>query len=191
MSRFFIAALLCGVAITGTVFALMQFESPTVNLASATIGTSTQAGGVSYTSTGARPLDPRNRDDAALMEGAPTAARDPRRIWFATFLLATNDGTQPVSTARRIVLRDVTGHTYAPVALPSTNPYRYRPQTIAPGAQAPGVRSPAQSDLAAGGALLLFRIPRSAYEEGPLEVRVGAAHADLAVSGGGGAHLSS
>jgi hypothetical protein len=186
----FPVTLLCGAAITVTVFALMQLVPPAPNLAAAAIGSSVQVRGVSYTSPGARPLDPRNRHDAALMRGAPRA-RGRRRIWFGTFLLATNHGTRPAAMARRIVLRDESGHTYRPVALPAGNRYRYRPRTLAAGAQAPGPRSPAQSDLAAGGALLLYRIPRSAYEEGPLEVAVGAAHADLRVSDGGGAHLSS
>jgi hypothetical protein len=188
MARLFPLTLLCGVAITATVFALMQLVPPSPSLAAAAIGTSVHVRGVSYTSPGARLLDPRNRDDAELMRGAPAAARDPRRIWFGAFLLATNDGARPAAMARRVVLRDVTGRTYRPLALPSDNRYRYRPRTIAAGAQAPGPRSPAQADLAAGGGLLLFRIARSAYEEGPLELRLGAV--DLAVSSGGAAHLA-
>jgi hypothetical protein len=182
--------MICGAAIAITVFAFMELLSPVANTAAAAIGTTLQAGGVAYTSPGARPLDRHNRVDAQLMKGAP-AKRDPHRIWFGAFLVATNHGSRPARSARRIVLRDVTGRTYRPVALPASNPYAYRPQAIAPGAQAPAPTSPAQADLAANGEMLLFRIPRHAYEEGPLEVQVGAGHADLRVSDGGGAHLTS
>jgi hypothetical protein len=190
MSRLLPVTLLCGATITITVFAFMELLPPVPDPAAASIGRTLQAGGVTYMSPGARPLDPRNRVDAGLMKGAPVAG-DPHRIWFAAFLVATNHGTRPAATARRIVLHDMTGRTYQPVTLPQSNRYAYRPRTLAPGAQAPDPTSPAESNLAAGGGLLLFHIPRSAYEEGPLEVQMGAAHADLRVSDGGGAHLNS
>ena len=190
MSRLLPVTLLCGATITITVFAFLELLPPVPDPAAAAIGRTLQAGGVTYTSPAARPLDPRNRVDAGLIKGAPQAG-DPHRIWFGAFLVATNDGTRPAAMARRIVLRDLIGRTYRPVTLPRANRYAYRPRTLARGAQAPAPTSPAESNLAAGGELLLFRIPRSAYEEGPLEVQVGAAHADLRVSDGGGAHLTS
>ena len=190
MSRLFPLTFLCAATITITVFAFMELLPPVPDTTAAAIGKTLQAGGVTYTSPSARPLDPRNRVDAGVMKGAPTAG-DPHRIWFAAFLVAANHGTRPATTARRIVLRDVAGRTYQPVTLPRANHYAYQPRTLAPGAQAPDPTSPAASTLAAGGGLLLFHIPRSAYEEGPLEVQVGAAHTDLRVSDGGGAHLTS
>ena len=48
--------------------------------------------------------------------------------------------------------------------------FRYRPRTVAPGDQSPGANTPAQHDLAAEGGLLLFRVPRAAYDAGPLEL---------------------
>jgi hypothetical protein len=189
MSRLFPLTFLCGVTITITVFAFMELLPPVPDTAAAAIGKTLQAGGVTYTSPGARPLDPRNRVDAGLMKGAPPAG-DADRIWFAAFLVATNHGTRPATMPRRIVLRDMSGHTYEPVTLPRTNRYAFRPRTLAPGAQAPAPTSPAGANLAAGGEMLLFHIPRAAYEQGPLEIQV-AAHADLRVSDGGGAHLTS
>jgi hypothetical protein len=190
MPRLLPLAVLCGAAITIVVFAFMELLPPVADPASAAIGRTLRGGGVTYTSPGARPLDPRHRLDARLMKGAPPAG-DPHRIWFAAFLVAADDGSRPAAMARRVVLRDVAGRTYRPVTLPAANRYAYRPRTLAPGAQAPAPTSPAETDLAAGGEMLLFRIPRSAYEEGPLEVQIGAAHADLRVSDGGGAHLTS
>jgi hypothetical protein len=187
------AALLCAVALTATAFALLVLLKPAVNLRSASIGTSARLGDVTYTSPGARPLDPRNRDDAMLLRGAGDPVSHSRDIWFGAFVDATNDGARPAATARHVTLRDIDGVRFEPVALPAANRFRYRARSIPPRGEVPGQSSAADSDLAAEGDLLLFRIPRSAYEAGPLELRFtqGGHSEDLAVSDGGGAHLSS
>jgi hypothetical protein len=184
------ATLLCALAFAGVAFALLLLLHPAANAKAPAVGTSADVGGVVYTSPGARPLDPRIHDDAVLLRGAPRATS--RDLWFAAFVNAANDGARPAAMARRIVLRDVTGDRFRPVALPASNRFRYRARTIPPSGAVPRPSSPAGSDLAAGGELLLYRIPRSAYESGPLQLQFthGGRTKDLTVADGGGADLS-
>jgi hypothetical protein len=182
------AVLITGAAALIMLAVLQAFEHPAANPRAAAIGTSVRVGGIVYTSPDARPLDPRKPQDVVLMRGARAPRKRAGDIWYGAFVVATNDGSTRAAMARDILLRDTSGHWYRPVALPAANRFRYRPRTVAPGEQVPSPRAPAEADLAAQGGLLLYRIPRAAYENGPLEIRLRAAgeRADLAVDHEGG-----
>ena len=131
-------------------------------------GVVADVGGLEYSALDVRLLRPANDGDARMLAGLAPASRD--QVWFGAFLTAKNPTRAPLPMATSFKLRDVSGRVYRPVALPAGNPVAYRAQTVAPGAQSPGADSPAQRDLAAEGGLVLFRVRRSAYEAGPLEL---------------------
>ena len=131
----------------------------------------TDVGGLEYRALDVRLLHPSNAGDARMLRGLAPLSR--HQVWFGAFVTAENAGHMPRPMATRFKLRDVLGRTYRPVALRPGNAVAYRPRTVAPGDQSPGANTPAQRDLAAEGGLLLFRVPRAAYDAGPLELIVG------------------
>lgn len=131
-------------------------------------GVVANVGGLQYRALDVRLLDPKNAGDARMLKGLSPARPD--QVWFGAFLTAQNAGQAPLAMARQFTLRDVRGRVYRPVALRAGNPVAYSPQTVSPGDESPGEDSPAQRDLAAEGGLVLFLVPRSAYNAGPLEL---------------------
>jgi hypothetical protein len=131
-------------------------------------------GGLVYRSSDARTLDPRNPVDRQILRGIPAVQRPlPRdEEWFGVFITVTNPGTSRLPSSRHISLVDLDGHRFLPQPTPRTQRYGYRPAEIAPGRQYPRVYSAPAQNLAAQGALLLFRIPRASYRDGSLELRV-------------------
>jgi hypothetical protein len=139
------------------------------NYAYATIG------GVQYHALADRPIDPSNPVDAKLIRGLPP--RDRRlpkgQMLLGAFLTTTNGSrTQAARTASRIGLRDEAQHSYSPLRLPAANPFAYSARTLAPGAVDPSTGTAAAGDLAAGGRLLLFRVPAFQYLNGQFELVV-------------------
>jgi hypothetical protein len=127
-------------------------------------------GGLQYRAVLGRPIDPSNPVDARIIGG-----RGPRRrrgqILFGAFVSVTNGSRRPLATARRIDLRDDAGRTYRPLPLPAGDRYAYTARTLAPGTQMP--RDDAAADnLAAGGRLLLYRVPAARYADGIFELVV-------------------
>jgi hypothetical protein len=132
----------------------------------------TRIGGIEYEAMQGRPIHPDNPVDRAIVAGLP--ARDRRtaagETLFGAFIATTNDSSTPLTTADRIELRDQSGRVYRPLALPVGNPYAYSQRLLRPGTRIPALGSPADDDLAATGRLLVFRIPRQAYENQALEL---------------------
>jgi hypothetical protein len=131
-------------------------------------GVVADVGGLEYRALDVRLLRPANAGDARMLAGLAHVGSD--QVWFGAFLTAQNPTRAPLPMATGFALRDVRGRVYRPVALPAGNPVAYSAQTVAPGAQSPGADTPAQRDLAAEGGLVLFRVPRSSYDAGPLEL---------------------
>lgn len=124
-------------------------------------------GGVEYEIMMGRPVDPRHRVDKAIVAGLPAADRHVGRgqTLFGAFISATDDSSGARTTADRVELRDQAGHVYAPLPLPTTNPYAYSQRRLRPGTRIPALGSVADDDLAATGRVLLFRIPAEAYAD--------------------------
>ena len=139
----------------------------------------TGAGGInsSYVSLGdlqyqvqlSRALNPYLVEDRSYLAGIPPAALHPPpgQLWFAVFLLVVNNSDSTALAANHFLLTDTEGNTYRPVALPEVNPFAYRPGPIPKGGQIPVVGSPAYYGPTQS-ALLLFKIPTSAYDNRPL-----------------------
>ena len=84
----------------------------------------------------------------------------------------TNASHHALPTAARIDLRDDAQHVYRPLRLPAANRYAYRQVMLGPGARDPRTGTPAADNLAAGGRLLLFRVPAWEYRNGVFELLV-------------------
>lgn len=164
------------VATAATLFVLLGaavvFVHPTVEAAPAQ-NTAT-VGGLHYAVENAWVLDPRRRVDAEVARGLPAAARRPApdKLLYAVFVGVTNETARPLPMAPHVTLRDVTNRDYDPLRLGPGNRYAYRARTMPPQSHRPAPWTPAARDLSADGLMLVFRIPRRAYEDGPLELLV-------------------
>jgi hypothetical protein len=127
-----------------------------------------RTGGLEYEAMQGRPLHPGNAVDRQIVAGLQADKR--RALLFGAFISVTNDSSRALPTAKRIELRDESGHVYHPLPLPASNAYAYRPRLIRPGTRIPGRATPADENLAATGVLLVFRIPAPAYAAGALEL---------------------
>jgi hypothetical protein len=127
-------------------------------------------GGLRYSAVLGRPVDPSNPVDASIIRGAsPHLSHG--QILFGAFVTVTNHSGRALPTATRIDLRDDGGHTYLPIHLPASNRYAYTPRTLAPGTKMPRDDA-AVHNLAAGGRLLLYRVPAARYSDGIFELVV-------------------
>jgi hypothetical protein len=134
--------------------------------------TTVTAGGLHYSVNNAWVLDPRRPIDASVARGLPPADRDlpPDELLYAVFVGVTNEHDAPLPMASDIALRDMLNVEYAPTPLGPGNEYAYRPAILQGKAHLPAPGTPAGSDLSADGLLLVFRIPRRSYENGPLRL---------------------
>ena len=165
-----VAAVGAGVALVVVVAALVLFGPETDKPVALQLGTVVRVGGLDYRAPDVRLLDPADAGDARLLRGfAPVR---PDEAWLGVFVTATNPAQRPLRMTDRFALRDMRNRDRPPVPLPPGEPFAYRPQMVAPSAVSPGTSTPAQRDLAAEGGLLLFRVPRAAYDDGTLELRI-------------------
>ncbi len=127
---------------------------------------------VLYSDVNSRPLDPGNRVDAQLIAGLPKRDRriGPGQLLFGAFIQVSNPRNTAERAARRVELRDLGNHTYRSLRLPASNRFAFRLGKLRGMTTLPRPDAPAAANLAAGGYLVLFRIPRASYEAGPLEL---------------------
>jgi hypothetical protein len=171
----------CALTVLALFAAAVVFLHPTVEAApqddAATVG------GLHYTVTNAWVLDPQRRVDAQVARGLSAADRHlpADQVLYAVFVGVTNETGRRLPMARHIVLRSATNREYAPLALGAGNRYAYRPRTVAPQTHRPAPWTPAGQDLSAEGRMLVFRIPRRAYDDGSLELLIRDPHDPAAV----------
>jgi hypothetical protein len=132
-------------------------------------------GGIEYEAMDGRPVHPTDSVDRAIVGGVDRVRHG--QMLFGAFFSVTNSSTRPLRSADWIELRDDAGRVYRPVALPVTNPYAYTPRLVRPHTRIPAQGSVADDNLAAGGKLLLFRIPAREYDSGgTFELVIHSAH---------------
>ena len=129
-------------------------------------------GGLEYHAGLGRPVDPANPVDARIVKGLGDRKVPKRDVLFGAFVSVTNPSHRPLISAARIDLRDDAMRVYRPLSLPEANRFGYRPVRLAPGATVPRQRTPAADNLAAGGRLLLYRVPAWQYRNGTFELIV-------------------
>jgi hypothetical protein len=137
-------------------------------------GNEATIGGLHYHVDNAWILDPTRGVDAPLAKGLPRSAAHTsrRRILYAVFVGVTNETHRRLPMATDIALRDTRNRVYAPLPLSRSNAFAYRPRVIAPQTHRPAPGTAAGRDLSAVGSMLVFRIPRRSYRDGPLELVV-------------------
>lgn len=147
-------------------------------------GDNTGAGGVgsSYLSLGglryqvevSRKLNPGDNEDKGYLTGIPATQKlGPGQAWFGVFLLVLNRSGHTEPAANSFVLSDTQGNSYQPLTLGPQNLYAYRPQKVANNNQLP-IPGTTAFDGPTQAALLLYRIPLTAYQNVPLVLRIGA-----------------
>lgn len=134
-------------------------------------GSYLKAGPLVYQVQLSRELNPSSVEDRAYLADLPASERalSPSQEWFAVFVRVTNPGDQPATSASRFEIHDTLGKVYRPVVL--FNQYAYKAQAVAPGAQLPTVDSTPYYAPTAG-ALLLFKVNRSIYQNRPLDLLI-------------------
>ena len=88
------------------------------------------------------------------------------------FVGATNESDRRLRWRAHIELRDTRNREYTPLPLRHDNGFAYRPVVMAPQTHQPASSTAAAKDLSAVGSMLLFRISRRSYDDGPLELLV-------------------
>jgi hypothetical protein len=131
-------------------------------------------GGLHYHVDNAWILDPTRSVNAPLAKGLPPSATRTRgrRLLYAVFVGTTNETDRRLPMATDIALRDTRNRVYAPLPLGRSNAFAYRPRVMAPRTHRPAPSTAAGRDLSALGSMLVFRIPRRSYRDGPLELVV-------------------
>jgi hypothetical protein len=164
-----IAATVC---VSVLIFAAVVFVRPSVQTVPS--GTGKTVGGLRYSVANAWILHPQRSVDARLAKGLPSIDRrlSGHQLLYAVFVGVTNTTDRSRPMASDIALRDTLNREYAPVPLGAENAYAYRPHVMAPKTRRPAPSSPAGRDLSAEGSMLVFRVPRQAYDGGPLELVV-------------------
>jgi hypothetical protein len=137
-------------------------------------GTESTVGGLHYRVENAWILDPNRHVDAPLAKGVPSAhtRAGEHRLLYAVFVGVTNETDRRLPMATEIALRDTRNREYAPLPLGARNAYAYRPRVMAPQTHRPAPWTASGRDLSAVGSMLVFRIPRRSYDDGPLELVV-------------------
>jgi hypothetical protein len=132
------------------------------------------AGPVTYQLQISRELNQYSTEDSQYVKGVPAADASVGTTyeWYGVFLWAKNQTNQPQTTAPTFDLVDTEGNHYYPVPLNSNlNPYAWTRQTLAPGDTEPAPNTVASFGPTQG-ALLLFKLPETIYNDRPLTLEI-------------------
>ncbi len=132
------------------------------------------AGSLDYHIQASRQLNPGEVPDDRYLSGVPPAYGQPGKdaTWFAIFLRVENKTEKPAQTAQAFEIVDTEGDKYKPLPLDTkVNAFAYRPTTLNPDEVVPHPDSTQALDSTAG-AMLLFKIPLTQYQNRPLEFYV-------------------
>ncbi|HEX4108736.1 MAG TPA: hypothetical protein VHX88_11410 [Solirubrobacteraceae bacterium] len=128
-----------------------------------------------------RQLNPYSPEDRNYLVGLPAsdAQLQPGQAWFAVFMQVTNFSGKLLSAAtpQDFYVEDTTGIVYKPIVLPDhVNPYFYNGGVLGGSGDAHGGIIPALDSPAtygpADGALLLFKIQITSYDNRPLTLYI-------------------
>jgi hypothetical protein len=127
--------------------------------------------GLRYTVRVSRTLNPQLSEDQAYLRGLPDgfAKPGPQQLYFAVFLAVHNPTDVTIDATPRLTISDAQGHVYRRIPLTRNNAWAYQPGRLGPGQRIPAPSSVAQEGPAHG-ALALYKINVSAYQDRPLEL---------------------
>jgi hypothetical protein len=131
-------------------------------------------GALTYQVQISRQLNPADPEDRAYLVGLDPADRTlaPDESWFAVFVRVWNEGKQPAPAASEFKVTDTQDNVYRPVGFGLDNAFAYRPLTLAPGDQIPTPDTAAANNPSVNGALVLFKVKISSFEDRPLVLTI-------------------
>jgi hypothetical protein len=132
------------------------------------------AGPLDYHIQGSRVLEPGLVPDVSYLKGLPEGSTQPtgKEVWFAVFLRIENRTEKAAPTAKDFEIVDTQGTSFTPYGLDTNvNPFAYKPTTLGPDKVIP-VPDSAQEFDSVSGAMLLFKIPLSSYQNRPLAFKI-------------------
>jgi hypothetical protein len=147
-------------------------DSPTTF--SDTEGTYLNVGDLTYQVQISRNLNPRDSEDSSYLRGVPADQRQlgPDQAWFGVFVIAFNEHHHPATAADDFSISDTEGDVYRPVTLGTDNLFAYHGGIVPPNGQLPVPDTVASNNPSVNGALVLFKVPNSAFNNRPLILRV-------------------
>jgi hypothetical protein len=137
------------------------------------------AGPITYQLQVSRALNQFSTEDSQYLKGLPKADTSigANQLWYGVFIWAKNQTKQVASTANTFDILDTEGNHYHPLPInPALNGFAWTTHTLNPGAQVPAPDTLASWGPTQG-ALLLFKLNNSVYDNRPLilEIRGGPA----------------
>jgi len=132
------------------------------------------AGPVTYQLQISRELNQYATEDRQYLTGLPSGAASltPSQEWYGVFLWAKNQTKRQQVTTDNFDIVDTQGTHYYPIAVqPVQNPYAWTAQSLPPGAVEPAPNT-AASFGPTQGALLLFKLNTSVYDNRPLTLEI-------------------
>lgn len=130
------------------------------------------ADGLTYQVQLSRELNPALVEDRTLLRGLPASETrlTPDEVLFGVWLRVENNGNATHVSSDNFEIIDTEDNHYAPLTVdPSLNSFIYQPQTMRSGDLYPDLDSVASSCCPRQGALLIFRLNRSVYNNRPLD----------------------
>ncbi|MGE5617583.1 MAG: hypothetical protein ACM3UX_01450 [Candidatus Woesearchaeota archaeon] len=132
------------------------------------------AGPITYQLQVSRQLNQYATEDGQYVTGIPVrqSRLSASQMWYGVFLWAKNQTDRTVGTATNFDIVDTQGKHYYPVTVnPSLNGYAWRTLSLAPGATEPAPDTTASFGPTQG-ALLLFKLDTSVYDNRPLTLEI-------------------
>lgn len=133
-----------------------------------------KGGQIEYQLQVSRALNPYSVEDHQYLTGLPagTTAPTSTQLWYGVFLWAQNGTESPQTTTDSFDIVDTRGAHYYPIAInPAANQYVWTSQRLLPQETEPGPDTTAAAG-ATGGALVLFKLSTSVYNDRPLTLEI-------------------
>ena len=137
-------------------------------------GVYVDAGPLTYQIQISRQLNPRDSEDRSYFVGVdPAEAKiSPDEVWFGVFLRVQNTSKNTQLAAEEFEITDTLDEVYKPVPIAKSNPFAYFAREVGPGGLLPSTGSVAAQGPVGQGALLLFKLKLTSFENRPLELRI-------------------
>jgi hypothetical protein len=163
--------------IVATASALAALASGCGNTTNTLTGTTGAAyldlNGLKYQVEISRQLNPRAAEDANYLVGLTPSQQGlaADQAWFGVFVAVYNTSHQSHLAAADFTVTDTQGNVYRPTPFGTVNPFAYRQRTVGRDDQIPRLGS-VGFYAPSGGAVLLFKVKLSSFDNRPLQLRI-------------------
>jgi hypothetical protein len=121
-----------------------------------------------------RQLNPNTIQDRYLLSGLSAADQKigADEVWFGVFLQVENESDEPLKPASDIEIVDTQDDVFRPLTLQNSNNFAYRPGDPIPAGKIMPLPDTPAYDTPIQGAMLLFKLKRTALDNRPLELKI-------------------